>query len=95
MDEKLSGYINSQPQSPPFINERHIVQELALRKKRLYIIMVSLAGLLWTLLLYTVAFMVGLENQTAGIALLTAISIGYICAGWFAGMVLKFRKVGF
>ena len=94
MDEQLSGYFGCQSHQPPFISERQIIKELAQRRKRMYLILFSLAGLLWTLLLYTVSFVVGRENQTAGILLLTAISIGYMCAGCFAGIVIKFRKVG-
>ena len=94
MDEMLSGYINNQTQAPPVVNERIIINELARRWKRLYLVLLSLAGFLWTALLYHISFMVGRENQTAGIALLTAISVGYMCAGCFAGIVMKFRKAG-
>ena len=94
MDEKLDGYINSQPQTPPVITEREIVNELAQRRKRLHFILLSLSGLLWAVALYSVSFMVGRQNQVIGISLLTAISVGYMCAGCFAVIVIKFRKVG-
>ena len=94
MDDKLSAYINRQMQEPPIIDERQIFNEIAQRRKQMYLILLSLAGLLWTMLLYAVSFMVGRENQVIGIAMLTIISVGYMCAGWFAGIVIKFRKVG-
>ena len=94
MDEKLSGYINSQAQKPPAISEAAIVRELAWRERRKTLVMLSLAALLWTTLLYGYAFVLGRENQAAGIALLCAISVGYIGAGCFAGIILKFRKAG-
>ena len=93
MDERLSGYINNQIHEPPLVNERQIAAELARRGNRVYLILLSVTGLLWTMLLYVVSFTVGKENQTAGIVLLTIISVSYICAGWFAGIVIKFRKV--
>ena len=91
--EKLDGYINSQEDTPPVITERQIVEIVAKRQKRMAVTLLSLAGLLWTLVLYSFSFLVGRENQTAGIILLAALSVGYICAGCFAGIVLKFRKV--
>jgi len=94
MDEQLKGYINSQASAMPVINERKLVEELEKRKKRLYLILFSLAGLLWAIALYSVSLLVDTENQTAGITLLIAISVGYMCAGCFAGIVVKFRKVG-
>jgi uncharacterized membrane protein len=93
MDERLSSYINTQTQPPPLLSERKIVYELARRRKRLYLVMLSLAGLLWAILFYWFSFRVGRQNLTVGLALLAALSMGYICAGCFAGAVIKIRKV--
>ena len=93
MDERLSSYINTQTQPSPPLSERIIVHELARRRKRLYLVLLSLAGLLWAILFYWLSFRVGRENQTMGLALLTALSMGNICAGCFAGAVIKIRKV--
>jgi hypothetical protein len=95
MDKKLNFYFGYQAENPPYISEREIVRVLEQRRKRLLTILLSLAGLLWTIALYAVSFVVGWENQTLGISLLCALSGGYICAGCFAGIVIKFRKVGF
>ena len=93
MDEQLRDYIGTPAQTPPVVCEREIVAELARREKRLHLILLSVAGLLWTALLYCFAFMVGLKNRDAGVAMLVAISVGCTCAGCFAGLVMKFRKV--
>ena len=93
MDKRLNAYINSQTCTQPVITEQKIANELAQRRKRLYLILFSLAGLLWAIALYSVSFIVCKENQAAGIALLSVIFIGYMCAGCFAGIVIKFRKV--
>jgi hypothetical protein len=93
MDEKLGAYLGSTVATPPLLTERKIVQLIEQRRKKRVMIWLSLAGLLWMLALYAVAFMVSLQNQTVGILLLAALSIGYICAGCFAGTVIKFRKV--
>jgi hypothetical protein len=95
MDESLNGYMNSQPGVPPVITERQIAAVLARRARRASTILLSLASLLWTVLLYGYAFVLGRENQAAGIALLCVLTLGYICAGCFAGIVMKYRKAGF
>jgi hypothetical protein len=95
MDEKLYSYFGGQTDNPPYISEREIVRVLEQRRKRLSLILLSLAGLLWTIALYAVSFVLDRENPTLGVTLLCAISGGYICAGCFAGIVIKFRKVGF
>ena len=95
MDERLGRYVNSQTQAPPIVSEAAIARELARRARRASTILLSLAALLWTVLLYGYAFILGRENHAAGIALLCFLTLGYICAGFFAGIVLKYRKVGF
>ena len=92
MDERLNGYINSLEHRPPAVSENKILKELARRRKRMELILLSLAGLLWTLALYAVSFRIGMENKTLGIAMLCVISAGYMCSGFFAGIVLKYRK---
>ena len=94
MDEKLSGYINNQMNEPPVLDERRLVAELARRTKRMHLILLSLSSLLWAMLIYVVSLLVSMENQTAGIVLLAATSVGNVCAGCFAGIVIRFRKAG-
>jgi hypothetical protein len=93
MDEKLGSYFNAEPGRPPFISEKQIERQLEQRRKRRSLIWLSLAGLLWTLTLYAIAFGFGQRNAIWGVALLTAISASYICAGCFAGIVIKLRRV--
>ena len=95
MDERLDRYINSQAPEPPAVSAAAIARELARRTRRMSTILLSLAALLWTVLLYSYAFVLGRENQAAGIALLCVLTLGYICAGCFAGIVMKYRKAGF
>jgi hypothetical protein len=93
LDEKLNGYINSHKQFPPVITERQIVETVAGRQQRMAIVLLSLASLLWTLVLYGFSFLIGRENQAVGIALFFMISLGHMSSASFAGIVLKFRKV--
>lgn len=93
MDERLSGYINTHIQQPPVLNERIILLELERRKKRLHLALLSLAGLLWAILFYWLSFKVSRENQAFGLAMLVMLSVSYMCAGCFAGVIIKLRKV--
>ncbi|MDR0913571.1 MAG: hypothetical protein LBM65_00135 [Oscillospiraceae bacterium] len=96
MEDKLKAYIQTQAASPPKINERLIIKTLQKRRKRFSLIMLSIAGTLWTILLYSAALWVGKEfSQNIAIFMLFCLTLGYICAGCFAGIVVKFRKVGF
>jgi hypothetical protein len=94
MDDKLNHYINSLAETPPCISERQIVKQVEQRRKKLTLILLAVAGLLWTLTFYAASFVVGREYPSWGIAMLAAISGGYILAGSFAGIVIKLRKVG-
>jgi hypothetical protein len=93
LDEKLNGYINNHKQIPPVINERRIVETVAGRRQRTAIVLLSLASLLWTLVLYGFSFLIGRDNQAAGIALFFIISIGHMGSALFVGIILKSRKV--
>jgi len=93
MDEKLSGYMNSQIYKPPAISESKIINELGKREKRMSLVLLSLAGLLWTAALYILSFRVGIENHALGITMLCTISIGLMCSSLFAGITLKYKGV--
>jgi hypothetical protein len=96
MEDKLKAYLQATDEYPPHISEKKIVRTLADRRKRFSIIMLSFAGALWTILLYAAAFWLGKEVSTDICkAVLLCLSIGYICAGCFAGIVVKFRKADF
>lgn len=95
MDERLNHYMNEPGRFPPAIKEGEIVANLEQRRKKTSIILLALAGLLWALVFYGLAFRVGMANQMAGIALLFITSMGYICAGALAGIIFHIRKVGF
>lgn len=94
LDERLNRYINEPGYFPPAITEGEIVAALNQRRKRMSIILLALAGLLWALVFYGLAFRVGMEDRSAGIVLLFITSIGYMCAGALAGILLHIRKAG-
>ena len=94
MDEKLRGYINQPDGTPPTIAQARLAERAERDRKRMALVLLSLAGLLWTLVFYGVCFAIGRDNPAAGIALLSAMSAGYMGAGCFAGIVMKLRKVG-
>jgi hypothetical protein len=96
MEDKLKAYLQSETVKPPRVSENQIIETLSKRRKRLSIIMLSFAGALWTALLYAAAFWLGKEvSPDITTVMLLLLSLGYICAGCFAGIVVKFRKVGF
>ncbi|MDR0890221.1 MAG: hypothetical protein LBM28_06225 [Oscillospiraceae bacterium] len=95
MDDKLGAYFQSAAENPPRINEQQIAETLSLRRKRFSIIMLSLAAGLWALLFYAAALWVGGKvNPDIAKAMLLGMALSYICAGCFAGIVVKHRKVG-
>jgi hypothetical protein len=96
MDDRLKAYMAQEAGSPPRIDEARIAAMLAQRGKRLSLIMLSLAGALWALLLYAAAFWVGKRiDPRAAAVLMLCLSLSYVCAGCFAGLVVRCRKVGY
>jgi hypothetical protein len=94
MDEKLNCYINEPGFTPPVVSEIKITAVLHQRRKKTSVILFALAGSLWALAFYVFAFRVGMEHQAAGYAMFLVMTIAYMCAGAFAGLILHIRKVG-
>jgi hypothetical protein len=96
MDDRLKAYLAQEASNPPRIDQRQIIETLQRRRKRLSLILLSLAGGLWAVLLYAAAFWVGRQcDSHAATMMLLGLSLSYVCAGCFAGVVVKYRKVGF
>jgi len=93
MDEKLERFFAETGSQPPFITERIIEAELSERSRRLSFTLLSVAAFLWSALNYCVAVLIWRQNETRGIVVLAGMTVAYICAGLFAALVLKFRKV--
>ncbi|MDR1002153.1 MAG: hypothetical protein LBL82_02640 [Oscillospiraceae bacterium] len=96
MDDKLKAYIQNEAEYPPRINENRIIELTEKRRKRFSLIMFSVAAALWTLLFYAATLWVGREIDAECAAyMMLCLSLSYICAGCFAGIVVKLRKVGY
>ncbi|MDR0897921.1 MAG: hypothetical protein LBN04_08695 [Oscillospiraceae bacterium] len=92
MDDRLHAYIAQEAANPPHIDEKMIVATLQMRRKRFSLIMLSLAGGLWALLLYAAAFWVGRKfDSHAATMMLLGLSLSYIGAGCFAGVVVQYE----
>lgn len=97
MDKKLESYfkfeseLNYKLQS---INENVLARQLERRSERQSIILLSLASLLWLLLLTAAILVIGIWNKKLGILLLSIIVIQQMCAGLYSYLIFKFKKVG-
>jgi hypothetical protein len=96
VEDKLKAYLQTEGEGPPFISEKQIFETMEKRRKRFSIMMLSIAAALWSVLLYGAALWVGSKiNQGIAVLMLLGLSIGYICSGCFAGIVVKFGKFSF
>ena len=95
MDKQLDIYFNhSVTAPPPTISEQKIQRVLEAQKKRFLMIAMSVAALLWAMVVVVLSVRLHQFYPLTAYIIAGFISVEYISSGIFSGIVLKYKKAG-